>query len=205
MLVEENINQTWSETDSFTIDRYKQFSKYFRESSTVLDMGCNTGRGGVVIKSIFPDVELHGIDLVKERLLKIPVGIYKTTQAAPIEESSFDPNSFDFIVAGEIIEHIPKEVLSKVLKTCYTILRTKGQLILTTPNPGSFLVKLGRTAVFKDPSHVNILSVQQLKAVVLQHNFKIKAIKGSGKAIRYLGQSFPLIDMYGSYLMLLEK
>jgi hypothetical protein len=77
-------------------------------------------------------------------------------------------------------------------------------MIFTTPNPDSFLLKLGRTKVFNDPSHVNILSINKITKILQSCNFKIIKIEGSGKASKYLGFSFP-INFYGSYLIIIEK
>jgi 2-polyprenyl-3-methyl-5-hydroxy-6-metoxy-1,4-benzoquinol methylase len=205
MLINENRSQTWSETDSFTIERYKQFSKWISNDDRVLDIGCNTGRGGCTLKEENPNIGLHGVDLVQERVEKIPKGIYESTQVCSVEECTFPNEFFNVIVAGEIIEHLPTEVMHAVLDACRNKLVVGGKLILTTPNPNSLMVKLGRRAVFNDPSHVNILSHQQLKEIAIRHQFRIKCVMGSGKAIRYVSASLPFMFVFGSYLMVLEK
>jgi hypothetical protein len=40
--------QTVSETDSFTAQRYVQFARHLGSAMSILDVGCNTGQGGVV-------------------------------------------------------------------------------------------------------------------------------------------------------------
>jgi hypothetical protein len=84
------------------------------------------------------------------------------------------------------------------------MLNNNGLMIFTTPNPNSLLVKLGRTKVFDDPSHVNILSISKIKQILNSCNLKIKKIEGSGKASRYIGFSFP-INLYGSYLIIIQR
>jgi hypothetical protein len=91
-----------------------------------------------------------------------------------------------------------------MLYNCKSLLNDYGLILFTTPNPNSLLVKLGKDSVFRDPSHVNIMAVKELKKNVLSCGLKIKSIKGSGKASRYLGYSFPL-SLYGSYLSVLQK
>jgi hypothetical protein len=41
-----NKAQIWSENDPFTLNRYLQFSRFIKNGNYVLDIGCNTGRGG---------------------------------------------------------------------------------------------------------------------------------------------------------------
>ena len=51
-LTSANKGQTVSESDTFTFDRYNQFSRHLPlECVRILDVGCNTGRGGEVLKS----------------------------------------------------------------------------------------------------------------------------------------------------------
>jgi 2-polyprenyl-3-methyl-5-hydroxy-6-metoxy-1,4-benzoquinol methylase len=201
---ENNLNQKCSEEDTFTIDRYKQFSKFIKDGNSVLDIGCNTGRGGEVLKFKYPNLNLFGIDLISERIDKIPWGIYQELFNDSIVTANCSGKKFDVIIGGEIIEHIPELLFIDMIYNCNSMLNNNGLMIFTTPNPNSILVKLGRTKVFKDPSHVNLLSISKIKQILFSCNFKIMQIEGSGKASRYIGVSFP-IYFYGSYLIAIQK
>jgi 2-polyprenyl-3-methyl-5-hydroxy-6-metoxy-1,4-benzoquinol methylase len=199
-----NKDQFYSESDSYTLERYLQFSKFIIDGQNVLDVGCNTGRGGRLLKNIFPNAKLFGIDLIKERIDKVPHYIYQDLFNESIVTSNCKFYKFDVIVGGEIIEHIPQHLFIDMLYNCNNMLTNNGLMIFTTPNPNSLLVKLGRTKVFNDPSHVNILSIKKIKLILNLSNFKINKIEGSGKASRYFGFNFPLF-LYGSYLIIIEK
>ncbi len=203
-LYNENLLQKWSEVDPFTKERYLQFAKYIKDGQTVLDIGCNTGRGGAALKENNSSLKIYGIELLKERIKIIPANIYEEIYNESIISSHCNNNKFDVIVAGEVIEHIPQNLFIEMLHNCKKLLNEKGLILFTTPNPNSLLVKLGKDAVFRDPSHVNIMTVNDFKNIVLSSGLKIKSIKGSGKASRYLGYSFPL-SLYGSYLSVLNK
>jgi 2-polyprenyl-3-methyl-5-hydroxy-6-metoxy-1,4-benzoquinol methylase len=203
-LYQENLHQTWSEKDSFTNERYEQFNQYLRDGYRVLDIGCNTGRGGFTLKEKNKTLKLYGIELIKERIEKIPPNIYEQTFNESIITSNCNNNLFDAIIAGEVIEHIPKDLFVEMLNNCKKLLKNNGLILFTTPNPNSLLVKFGRNAVYNDPSHVNIMSIKEFKEIVNSCGLKISNITGSGKATRYLGQSFPMI-LYGSYLAILNK
>lgn len=203
-LYNENLDQTWSEVDTFTIERYNQFSQYIKGGQSILDIGCNTGRGGASLKRINPTFKLFGIELIKERIDNIPSNIYELVFNDSIITATCNNLRFDAIIAGEVIEHIPKDLFMDMLHNCKKLLNEDGIILFTTPNPNSVLVKLGRDSVFKDPSHVNIMSVNELKCVVQSCGLKIQSIKGSGKASRFLGYSFPL-NLYGSYLTIISK
>lgn len=147
---------------------------------------------------------MYGIDLIKERIEKIPTNIYEQVFNDSIITSNCNNIKFDALIAGEIIEHIPKDLFIEMLNNCRKILKDNGIIIFTTPNPNSVLVKLGRDAVYNDPSHVNIMTVKKFKEIIISCGLKISLVQGSGKASRYLGYSLPL-SLYGSYLAIIKK
>src|ERR1017187_4959661 len=203
--IKANKDQLWRETDSITIDRYNQFARKIKNPSAVLDVGCNTGRGGEVLRKMFPEMELIGIDIVEERLCKIPADIYSKTFCTSISDLDIEDNYFDAIVAGEVIEHIPPVEVDTVLEKCYRLLKNNGLLLLTTPNPDAYLVKMGRDNVFNDPSHVSIMTYKILSDKLKKAGFTKVKIKGSGKATHIFPESFPLPGVFGSYLTIAIK
>lgn len=203
-LYDSNRSQTVSEIDNFTLERYKQFSTYFQNGMRILDIGCNTGRGGVVIKNLFPQTKLYGIDMVKERIAKIPQGIYEEVYDKSITDWDAAALKFDRIIAGELIEHIPLDQFFLMLDKCKKLLAPNGLILFTTPNPKSLLVLLGRDSVLKDPSHVNIMSIPEFKEIIKKSGLRLKKIVGSGKSTRIIGSKIPFMPLYGSYLSILS-
>jgi hypothetical protein len=55
---------------------------------------------------------------------------------------------------------------------------------MTTPNPKSFLVKLGNGNVFNDPAHLSLMTVGEQRELLNKNGFKNVRITGSGKAAR---------------------
>lgn len=203
-LIEINKSEIFSEIDTFTMERYKQFSKYIFNKQTVLDVGCNTGRGGKILRENFPESKIYGIDLVSDWLSCIPDGIYDQLFNDSIISWEGNNLKYDRIVAGEVIEHIPKEEFQRLLQNCRRMLDKDGLILVTTPNPDSYWVKIGRKAVFNDPSHVNIMSIKEFKLQVKNAGLSILKISGSGKMTRYL-KKFPLLNLYGSYIAILKS
>ena len=69
----QNSQQSFSEKDPFTLERYEQFYKFIpNDFKTILDVGCNTGRGGKHIYEKDNKLNLFGLDCVQERLDKLP-------------------------------------------------------------------------------------------------------------------------------------
>lgn len=201
----QNSLQTWSESDSFTIERYEQFSKFISKSNCkILDIGCNTGRGAAKLKGINPSFEITGVDVVEKRLSSSDM-FKEVIYGSLLDLHSKYDNSFDYVVAGEVIEHILPNEVDLFLSKIYKILKTGGTCLLTTPNPNSLLVLLGNKKIFDDPSHFSIMPSSILKDKVSKIGFNNIQIQGSGKASRYLTPIFPFLFPFGSYLLIAKK
>jgi SAM-dependent methyltransferase len=201
-----NIKQTNAEIDGFSLKRYVQFFKNFGKGDRkVLDVGCNIGRGGQVLKNADPNLELTGLDVVEERISRIPQGIYQRLIVSTADNIDVADNTFDDAVAGEVIEHIHPDDVPNVVKELKRVLKPGGKLLLTTPNPRAILVLLGRDMVLKDPTHISIMTPAVLKRKLRDAGFEKIRIKGSGKMSRYLPDYFPLLTVFGSYLAIARK
>src|ERR1700738_3766477 len=111
-VVELNRSQTISEEDVFTERRYKQFVRRFHaRTKKVLDVGCGIGRGGSVMKALLPDLEITGLDCVPERIAALDPTIYNSSICCFTHTIPLASESFDAIVAGEFIEHVPPELV----------------------------------------------------------------------------------------------
>lgn len=157
------------------------------------------------MKALRPQLQLWGIDLVEERIAKVPDGIYEGLFAGSATQIPVDDDTFDAIVAGELVEHIPAPVMAELLDEFYRVLKPGGRLLLTTPNPNSYLVNIRKHNIFDDPSHVNIMAYEKLCEHLSLANYITYAVVGSGKVSRYAGERFPLFNIYGSYLTVSEK
>ncbi|HIK06639.1 MAG TPA: class I SAM-dependent methyltransferase [Trichormus sp. M33_DOE_039] len=200
-----NKAQEVSETDTFTIDRYRQFFHFFHpDVKKILDVGCNTGRGGKTLKELNRELQLIGLDCVNSRLEKLPCGVYDQKVCSYSTNVILESSSIDAIVAGEFIEHLYPDDVTKTLYEFYRLLKPSGQLLLTTPNPNYLLLTLTSRSVLGG-AHVS----QHYPADLVKHlkvtGFDEIKIFGSGKVSRYLGQYFPWLRVYGSYLVIANK
>lgn len=77
-LIQANRAQSFSETDTFTPARYRQMRSHFPPfAKAVLDVGCNTGRGGQMLKTCDSSLELTGFDCVPERVNALDKAVYR--------------------------------------------------------------------------------------------------------------------------------
>lgn len=194
-----------SEVDPFTIERYKQFYKYFPvNTNRVLDVGCNTGKGGFALNQIDSSLYLCGLDCSQERLSALP-DCYTEKIHGLSNEIPTQDKCFDVIVAGEFLEHLYPIDVDRTICEFQRVLAIGGKLILTTPNPYYIRNKVFGTSVYTYVSHLTQHFPKILKSRLMMHGFSKIGVYGSGKVSRYLGSHFPFKFLYGSYLIVANK
>lgn len=198
--VSQNSEQTVALEDTFSIRRYQQFASLItNRSGRLLDVGCAEGRGGAELKKIIPECTISGLDCVQERINKLPDcysnSIVGFTTSIPEQDQSFDA-----ILAGEFIEHLYPFDVDPTLCEFQRVLKIGGQLILTTPNPYSLKMRRRNGTVY-GIAHLSQHYPEALKLRLKMHGFSRIKILGSGKASNILGMRFPILSVYGSYLI----
>jgi ubiquinone/menaquinone biosynthesis C-methylase UbiE len=202
---QQNIQQDVSPHDPFTLERYEQFYKFFPEgASRILDVGCNTGRGGVHLKKIDPSLTLCGLDCVQTRLESLPEcyseKIYGLSTDVPIED-----RSVDVIAAGEFLQCLYPSDVDRTLCEFQRVLKSRGRLLITIPNPNYIKDKIYNLSIYDHVGQLSQHFPDALRTRLLMHGFSKIKILGSGKVSRYLGWYFPIISAYGSYLIVASK
>lgn len=199
-----NLTQPESEHDPFTEDRYRQFYRFLpKGTSSVLDIGCNTGRGGSVLKGLDNSLKIFGLDAVRDRLDRLPKNVYEEGVHGYSTKIPNEDDTYDAVVAGEFIEHIYQADVDQTLGEIFRVLKIGGRLLLTTPNPGDIKRKLRGRSILGG-AHVSQHFSDMLKLKLRMAGFSRVRVYGSGKVSRYLGSHFPLF-LYGSYLAIGDK
>lgn len=170
-----------------------------------MDVGCGVGRGGQALKSFNPALEIIGMDCVPERIEKLDKSVYARGLCAFTTDIGAPDKSFDAIVAGEFLEHLPPSQVDATLAAFFRVLRLRGRLLMTTPNPHFLLHKLKGESVLLEESHLTQHYPDCLALRMRMVGFSRIKIYGSGKASRYFGQHFPIRSVYGSYLIYGDK
>jgi 2-polyprenyl-3-methyl-5-hydroxy-6-metoxy-1,4-benzoquinol methylase len=205
-LVAVNRGQLSSEVDDFTEGRYAQFVRHLPTGAkAVLDVGCNTGRGGAVLRRLLPRLKIDGLDCVQERLDGIADQIYDRRICSFTNAIDLECGSYDAIVAGEFIEHVPPEQVYSTLCEFFRLLRLRGRLMMTTPNPRYLKNQLKNLSVLLDPSHLTQHYSGRLRDRLMDIGFSNVGVLGSGRMSRVMGEKFPILAVYGSYLVLATK
>ncbi len=102
----------------------------------VLDCGCGDGFYIMVLRELYPSLEITGIDYDEKILDKAKKyikqdGITKLIKSE-VYDLPFKDNYFDKIILSEVLEHLENE--NSGLKEIYRVLKKNGRLIITVPN-----------------------------------------------------------------------
>lgn len=161
----------------------------------VLEIGCGTAalaaaaasRGAEVVAS---DVSLRWLVLARKRL--VAEGVEVELVCADAEHPVFAPESFDLVVASDVIEHVVRP--EAFLAGCDAVLQPGGLLFLATPNRFSLALEphvrlwgvgfLPRRAakryveiVRKAPyDHVRLLSAPALRRLLAARGFRVRVV-----------------------------
>jgi ubiquinone/menaquinone biosynthesis C-methylase UbiE len=186
---------------SFSEDRLE---KVLRRLPTTmergLDIGCGLGRNLRLLKQRFPNVSLVGLDVAQAAVDATRASGFEAYVADASTEIPYPDRSFDFVLCGEVIEHVVKT--DNLLRETRRVLRPGGLLILTTPNlayvPNRLLLLCGIQPLFTETSqfvnmgrilpllgqghetqgHLKIFTLRALRDILHSTQFHIKDIVG---------------------------
>lgn len=136
----------------------------------ILEIGCGTGN---LLKGLKMRYDVYGIDIspfavrVARRRLnekKVWVG-----DVQHLETLLFGTSVFDGVVAVNVFEHI-KEV-EKVFKNVNDVLKENGYLFFHLPTKSNIFSSLVLKFFYRDPTHVFIPKVTDLKSLLKKNGF----------------------------------
>lgn len=97
----------------------------------ILDVGCACGASLLSIKNKFPSADLHGIEL-DPGSWSIASKLFPVTQGNVEEDLDYPLESFDYIIFGDVLEHLhqPQAVLVNMKR----YLKPGGMILASIPN-----------------------------------------------------------------------
>ena len=104
----------------------------------ILDMGCTTGASTIPWKKMFPNAEVHGIDIgpallryAHARAESMGVCIHLSQQNA--EQTNFDAESFDVVASGLLMHETSKRALNRIFLESRRLLKPGGTMMHMDP------------------------------------------------------------------------
>ena len=145
--------------------------KKLTENGMLLDIGCGKGFFLEYMAKFYStmgiDVSKYAVLESKKILRRVPLCVADATNLC------FKNETFDIVTAFDIIEHVnnPKQMFDE----CHSLLRSKGLLVLTTPNTNSIGRKLKQNEWFgyRDSTHVSLLSPSEWTVLLEESGFKV--------------------------------
>ncbi len=146
--------------------------RYTNKNSSVLELGCTYG---YLFKHLKGYKNLYGIDISKHAInVSKALNSKADFQVMDVQDLKFNKNTFDFVVAIDVLEHLPDP--KKGIKEISKVLKPNGILILATPNPESYShrIKKKKWFAYNDPTHISIHNRNYWLNLLKENNFKIK-------------------------------
>jgi SAM-dependent methyltransferase len=146
-------------------ERIELFRRYVGgPGRRVLDLGC---RDGALTQAYADGNEVVGVDADREALAEAAKLGIETRWADLDEPLPFEEESFDVVVAGELMEHLrdPARFTSEARR----VLRPSGTFVASVPNAFRLKNRLRFLAGRKpesDPTHLHMFSPDEVRALL---------------------------------------
>lgn len=146
----------------------------------VLDFGC--GKGFITYEVSKIKKNILGLDHSK-KAIDFAKKFFKKVKFR-LGNSSFlsrNKSSYDIVIMNNIIEHIPLNEHSNILRSIYNVLRDKGYCVISTPNYYSLYnlirLSLGKPINFRNEDHTKEFSIPEMKELLKEAGFNEIRIK----------------------------
>lgn len=151
--------------------------KNVKANASILDFGCGTGVVSFDLANKGYNLTAIDLDLNPLKLLKTKINYPSTINfiEADFLAMNFESQKFDAIIALDVLEHIPLEILPEYLKKFNLLLKPNAYIIVSGPTE-NWLYKLGRKIAGNDfTGHYHETTIGKIKNVFKLH-FKVRLI-----------------------------
>lgn len=181
--------------------RARQAVNQLKCKKQVLVIGCANGHDCEIF--LKEGHTVFGTDILFNRLISAKKKCTNVFCGNAIQ-LPFSERSFDCVFAGEFIEHLNFEHGIIFFKETNRLLKKGGLLFVTTPNPDFVKIRVKKIQMIRG-AHLSSYSPRQLKRLLSDLNYHKIRVKGSGRVAALIGDYFPILSLYGSYMVIAQK
>jgi SAM-dependent methyltransferase len=159
--------------DEITIklEKYTPYVEDILKTSQLPLLDIGMGRGEWIKLLNKKGLKAQGVDQSEEMIRHCREQNLSVVHADALDYlSNLKEQSIGAISSFHVVEHLPFEILFRLLKEAYRVLSPGGILILETPNPENVLV--GSHTFYHDFSHKNPVTPSSLQFLAEYHGFK---------------------------------
>ena len=100
----------------------------------ILDLGCTVGHSTLPYAELFPDAEVHAIDVAGSCLSYAhhraeSLGVPVQFKQANAESTDYEDASFDLVVSHILLHETSQKAMPKIFKECHRLLKPGGYMI----------------------------------------------------------------------------
>ena len=182
--------------------RIKKMLRFINKNSEgkLLELGLTKGSVADTLSKEGTNLNLYGIDIYDRAIPEVNFIKHDLNEGIP-----FGDNNFDYVVAGELLEHVFDDEM--LLNEIRRVLKKSGKLVLSVPNVHFLYDRvmglLGKMPVFAYRSyHYHFYNKETITWLIWKSGFKIDSVVSShilfssrrhslGKIFELLGDYFP--------------
>ena len=137
-----------------------EFAAILAGGSDVLDLGCGSGYGSMLLAAAGANVQAIDIDPVSVEAAQTAYGSAARFTSASAYDVPFDDANFDVVTCFEVIEHVDEP--QRVIDEAARVLRPSGVLIISTPMKAEY----NRGLLNPNPFHVHEMEHDEFAPLV---------------------------------------
>ena len=167
-----DVKDSFKHQGPMTKDRLNSAVKFIGlKSGKLLDIGLGHGFFEMLLIKENSSLQLHGIDISSKAISKIKKSSKGIFKKGTLLKIPFPKDTFDIVVALEVIEHIPANNTFLAYKEIKRVLKNGGQFIVSIP------VHENYTSSFNPNRHMRSYTPRLFLAELKLANFKVEKFK----------------------------